>query len=46
MFGISQEEIDRLYEACCVEDEYGSYFDYQTAKKKVKDFVKKHIKTE
>lgn len=44
-FDISEEEIDRLYESCCVEDEYGVFFDYQTAKKKVKSFVKEHVKT-
>ncbi|MDE6404566.1 MAG: zinc ribbon domain-containing protein [Lachnospiraceae bacterium] len=46
VFGISEEEIDRLYAECCVEDAYGVYFDYQTAKRKVKDFVKEQIRTD
>lgn len=46
VFGIAEEDIDRLYEECCVEDAYGVYLDYQTAKKKVKDFVKAHVKTD
>ena len=46
VFGISEEDIDRLYVECCVEDEYGVYFDYQTAKKKVKNFVKEKIRTD
>lgn len=44
VFGIQEEELTLLYEECCVEDEYGVYFDYKTAKKKVKDFVSEHIK--
>ncbi len=46
VFGVSEEALDRLYEECCVEDEYGVYFDYQTAKKEVKRFVKEHIKVD
>lgn len=45
LFDIQEEELTRLYEECCVKDEYGVYFDYQTAKKKVKHFVKEQIKT-
>lgn len=45
VFGVQEEALTLLYEECCVEDEYGVYFDYQTAKKKVKNFVKKQIKT-
>ena len=44
VFGVQEEELVLLYEECCVEDEYGVYFDYKTAKKKVKDFVSEHIK--
>ncbi len=46
VFGISEEELIRFYGACCVEDEYDVYFDYPTAKKKIKEFVKEHIGTE
>lgn len=46
VLGIAEEDIDRLYEECCVKDEYGIYFDYQTAKKKVKSFVKEQIKAD
>ncbi len=46
VFGISEEALIRFYGACCVKDEYGVYLDYQTAKKKVKEFVKEHIETE
>lgn len=46
VLGISEEELNRLYGECCVEDEYGVYFDYQTAKKEVKRFVKEHIKAD
>lgn len=45
VFGVQEEALTLLYEECRVEDEYGVYFDYQTAKKKVKNFVKKQIKT-
>ena len=45
VFGVQEEALTLLYEECRVEDEYGGYFDYQTAKKKVKNFVKKQIKT-
>ncbi len=46
VFGVSEEALDRLYEECCVEDEYGVYFDYQTAKKEVKRFVEEQIRTD
>lgn len=46
VFGIQEEELTRLYEECCVEDEYGVYFDYQTAKRKIKDFVKEQGKVD
>lgn len=46
VFGIQEEELILLYEECCVEDEYGVYFDYKKAKKKVKSFVNEHIETE
>lgn len=39
-----QEELEQLYEECCSEDEYGTYFDYDLAKKKVKAFVKQYMK--
>lgn len=45
VFGVQEEELTLLYEECCVEDKYGVYFDYQTAKKRVKNFVKEKIKT-
>lgn len=41
---IRESELTLLYEECCVEDEYGVYFDYKTAKKKVKDFVEERIR--
>lgn len=46
VFGIQEEELILLYEECCVEDEYGVYLDYKTAKKKVKSFVNEYIETE
>lgn len=45
VFGVREEELTLLYGECCVEDAYGVFFDYQTAKKKVKSFVKEQIKT-
>lgn len=42
VFGIRESELTLFYEECCVEDEYGVYFDYKTAKKKVADFVEEH----
>lgn len=38
--GVSEEELTALYEACCVEDEYGVYLHYDTARKKVRQYVK------
>lgn len=46
VFGVAEDAFPLLYEECCVEDEYGVYFDYQTAKKKVRDFVKEHMITD
>lgn len=37
---ISEEELTSLYRACCVEDDYGVYLHYDTAKKKVRQYVK------
>ena len=33
-------QLDALFEESCVEDEYGVYLDYDTAKKKVRQYVK------
>lgn len=43
---IQEEELALLYEECCVEDEYGVYLDYKTAKKKVRDFVGERVKAD
>lgn len=42
--GVSEEELTTLYEACCVEDEYGAYLHYDTARKKVRQYVKDRVK--
>ena len=42
--GVSEEELTTLYEACCVEDEYGAYLHYDTARKKVRRYVKDRVK--
>ena len=42
--GVSEEELTALYEACCVEDEYGAYLHYDTARKKVRQYVKDRVK--
>lgn len=39
-FDMTEEELSALYEACCVEDDYGVYLHYDTARKKVGQFVK------
>lgn len=38
--GVSEEELTALYEASCVEDGYGTYLHYDTAKKKVRQYVR------
>lgn len=38
--GIAEAEINLLYGACCVEDDYGVYLHYDTARKKVRQFVR------
>lgn len=43
-FAMQDEDFDALYEKCCKEDEYGVYFDYNLADKKVKDYVKHNMK--
>lgn len=43
-FSMREEDFNALYEECCKEDEYGVYFDYQLADKKVKEYVKHHMK--
>lgn len=43
-FGMQEEEIDSLYEECCITDKYGTYFDYDTAKKRIKKYVKNNMK--
>lgn len=43
-FGMGEADIDSLYEECCITDEYGSYFDYDTAQKNIKKYVKNNIK--
>lgn len=39
-----QEEFEQLYEECCSEDEYGTWLDYDLAKKKTKALVKQYMK--
>ncbi len=38
--GVDSGKLDALFEESCVEDEYGVYLDYDTAKKKVRQYVK------
>ncbi|MCM1251613.1 MAG: zinc ribbon domain-containing protein [Clostridium sp.] len=38
------EDFDALYQECCKEDEYGVYFDYSLAEKKVKSYVNQNMK--
>lgn len=43
-FGMQAAAVDALYEKCCVTDEYGTWFDYDTAKKVIKKYVDQNIK--
>lgn len=38
--GMREGDLDLLYEESCLENEYGIYFDYATARKKVREYVK------
>ena len=42
-FDIQDEDFAALYEQCCEEDEYGTYFNYKLAEKKVKAYVKNNM---
>lgn len=42
-FDMQDEDFAALYAQCCKEDEYGSYFNYKLAEKKVKDYVKNNM---
>lgn len=37
---MTEEELSALYESCCVEDDYGVYLHYDTARKKIGQYVK------
>ena len=39
-FDMQDEDFAALYEQCCKEDEYGTYFNYKLAEKQVKAYVK------
>lgn len=43
-FGMGREAVDALYAECCITDAYGTWFDYDQAKKAVKKYVNANIK--
>lgn len=42
-FDIQDKDFAALYAQCCKEDEYGTYFNYKLAEKKVKAYVKNNM---
>ncbi|MBD5454739.1 MAG: hypothetical protein HDR30_10555 [Lachnospiraceae bacterium] len=42
-FDMQDEDFAALYAQCCKEDEYGTYFNYKLAEKKVKAYVKNNM---
>ncbi|MBO5209562.1 MAG: zinc ribbon domain-containing protein [Lachnospiraceae bacterium] len=43
-FGMTQEEIDKLYQDSCVEEEYGVVFDYKKAQENAEKIAKEYMK--
>lgn len=41
--GMSEEEIEGLYDECCGKDKYGLYFNYELAQKKIKAYIKNNM---